>query len=103
MDSKMTVAIAERMLMIGGRDDFLTVRLGKPAEFPDGTGFYCPYQIRGRDISIDGYGGGIDSIQAIQTALSAIAVDLNYKVNTKYEGRLLWEGDENGYLGFPEP
>jgi hypothetical protein len=77
------------------------VLMGKPERFPDHNDYYCPYQITGmgRDkvVAI----GGVDAFQAIQLALSTIAVELEV-MEKESGGKLSWDASENGDLGFPE-
>jgi hypothetical protein len=45
---------------------------------------------------------GIDSIQALQLSMAAIGAIL-FHLNQERGGKLRWDGDENGDLGFPTP
>ena len=77
------------------------VLLGKPKQLPDHCDFYCPYQINGAGSETVRYMCGIDAFQALQLAIKALAADLEV-LNEHLRGNLRWEGDENGWLGFPD-
>jgi hypothetical protein len=96
--------IATRVLLLAGDDSGreTLVQIGKPCPFPDGKDYYCPYQITGL---VDGkvrYAAGIDAVQALQLVMGIIGAHL-YSRNQSCGGRLRWEGDEGGDLGFPIP
>ena len=78
------------------------VRMGKPQPFPDHQDYYCPYEIKSplgnRIMAI----AGIDAFQAMQLALDTIGVEL-YVIARDSGGRLVWDGDDKGDLGFPLP
>ena len=97
--------IAKRRLYIIGHDkaaEEIILVLGKPQQFPDSGDYYCPYQITGLGSQKVKYGAGIDAFQAIQLTIEKIAIDL-WSLNKELQGRLRWEGDEHGDLGFPPP
>ena len=77
------------------------VLMGKPEKFPDDTGYYCPYQINGAGREKLMAIGGVDAFQAIQLALSTIAVELEV-VEKESGGKLSWDPSEKGDLGFRE-
>lgn len=95
--------IAERKLnIVGDEHRKLIVKIGKPQTFPDSLDYYCPYQIIGLGKEKIRYAGGIDAVQALILALKMIGADL-YTSKESVEGKLRWEGDEKGNLGFPYP
>jgi hypothetical protein len=78
------------------------VMLGKPEKLPgEYENYYCPFIISGMGDDICSYGAGIDAFQALQEAMRAIGVSLYLDLNPQVNGRLRWEGDEEGDLGFP--
>lgn len=97
--------VAERKLVLRvdtGPDCEVFVLLGKPQPFPDSTDYYCPYQIKGIGEEKIKYLGGVDAFQAIGFALQALGAELQV-LNQKAYGKLCWDGDEKGSLGFPIP
>lgn len=96
--------IATRRLTLD-RDDgapsSVTVSMGKPQQFPGHSDFYCPYQIQGTAFDKVWYACGVDRFQALQLALSTLAVEIEV-LNKKLGGKLRWEGHEKGCLGFPD-
>jgi len=75
--------------------------LGKPKQLPQHSDYYCPYQIKGVGSETVRYTCGIDPFQALQLAIRSLAGDLDV-LNRSLGGNLRWEGDENGWLGFPD-
>jgi hypothetical protein len=94
------IVIARRELKL--RYGKITVLIGKPEPFPDGSDYYCPYQIIGLGTERVRRAGGIDSIQALHLALEMIGADLHASPEAQ-TGELSWECGENGNLGFPVP
>jgi len=96
--------IATRVLRLGGETSGqeILVQIGKPCPFPDGKDYYCPYRITGLGESKVRYAAGIDAVQALQLVMEIIGADLCSR-NRSCGGRLRWEGDEGGDLGFPSP
>jgi hypothetical protein len=95
--------IAERNLnIIGDEKRKLIVKIGKPQTFPNSSDYYCPYQIIGLGKEKIRYAGGIDAVQSLILALKMIGADL-YTSPESQSGKLRWEGDESGNLGFPNP
>ena len=95
--------IAARTLTIQGVDNAaseVTVLLGKPQQWPDHDVYFCPYQIKGAGDEKVRYAGGIDAFQALHLALSILRVELEV-LNKHLGGRLRWECDDAGALGFP--
>lgn len=66
---------------------------------PGTLDYYCPYQIAGVGSGKVKYAAGIDAFQAIQLAMQRIGTDLSV-LNRECGGKLRWEGDEDGGLGF---
>ncbi len=77
----------------------IVVLLGKPQQLPDHPDYYCPYQIRGAGIERFWYSCGVDGFQALQLALSSLAVELDM-LNKELGGKLRWDCDDKGDLGF---
>lgn len=69
-----------------------------------GTDYYCPVQVEsGSDEGGDVlFSAGIDSVQALQLAMKLVGGILE-RLNQETGGKLRWDGDENGDLGFPIP
>jgi hypothetical protein len=76
--------------------------LGKPKQLPDHSDYYCSYQIKGAGDEKVRYSCGIDAFQALQLAIRTLGVELEV-LNKDLGGKLEWEGDEKGWLGFPDP
>jgi len=96
--------IATRELTIvedNSRSTDVVVLLGKPKQLPDFPDYYCPYQIQGAGTQEVGYACGVDAFQALQLALGTIAVELEV-LNKDLGGRLRWDCDAKGGLGFPD-
>ena len=95
--------IATRSLLLlrdGTAKAEVTVVLGKPQAGQDQQEFYCPYQIRGAGDEKVRAAHGVDAFQALQLALSILAVELDV-LNKELGGRLRWECDDEGGFGFP--
>jgi hypothetical protein len=88
------------MLRDQGAPSEVLVLLGKPQKLPDHPDYYCPYQIKGAGDEKVRYVCGIDPFQALQLALSTLGVELEV-LNKELGGRLRWECDASGGLGFP--
>lgn len=79
------------------------VVLGKPQPLPGlETDYYCPYQIRGAGSEKVRHTCGIDAFQAIKLAIRSLGVHLDL-LNKELGGRLRWDGDKDGQLGFLLP
>jgi hypothetical protein len=76
------------------------VKIGLPKRMRKSTDFYCPIQISSKGSGRVLYSAGIDSVQALQLAMQLIGGTL-FRLNRQCEGKLRWDGDENGDLGFP--
>ena len=70
------------------------ISIGKPLPFPEGNGFYCPFQIRGLGEDKVQRIGGIDSIQALQLALKILHARL-MSLDPEILANLRWNGDPN--------
>jgi hypothetical protein len=96
-----TPIASRRLTFSDGRT--ITVRIGKPRKFPDGTDYYCPYKIAGIGDERIRYAGGVDAVQALQLTLARIGSDL-YTSDEAKSRALRWEGGSiEGDLGFPVP
>ena len=77
--------IAERRLVSRGNARVrVRVSLGQPR--PSKGDWECPFDIRGQGVSILEFGYGVDSMQALTTAVEGIRVLLNENF-----GSLVWE------------
>jgi hypothetical protein len=97
--------IASRKLTLSqpeGAPSEVLVLLGKPQQTPGFDDFYCPYQITGAGLNRVWYSCGIDTMQALQLAVGALEVEVEV-FNEKLGGRLRWNDDEKGWLGFSNP
>ena len=83
-----------------GRQTAITVKLGKPVEFPEGSGYYAPFQITGIGSEKIRYAGGVDAIQAIQLAMKMLGATLS-ALQREHAVELSWEAGDEGDLGFP--
>jgi hypothetical protein len=75
--------------------------LGKPTQTPEHSDYYCPYQIKAAGSETVRYMCGIDAFQALELAIRSLGSELEV-LNQRLEGNLRWEGDEKGWLGFPD-
>ena len=92
--------IAERKLHLGGDEaSRISILIGKPQPFDDGTGFYCPYQITGIDTEKVRWVGGVDAVQALEETLSVILPSVLAELYMRYPG-LQWEQESAGDFGF---
>jgi hypothetical protein len=94
--------IATRRLYFQGEGDIkrtVSVFLGMPQQSPDSTGYHCPFQVIGIGNQQTQSARGVDSIQALQSALVLIAGSLNH-LNNQIGGKLAWEDGSKGELGF---
>ena len=94
------VVIASRKLDLKGKT--VTIRIGKPVVYPDGSDYYCPYEITGLGKTMIGYAGGIDSVQALLLSLKKIGAIL-YSSREAQSGQLAWSFGIDGDFGFPVP
>jgi hypothetical protein len=95
--------IATRIIRNHESGETWLVKIGLPQQLPDSNDFYCPVQITSNsDQGAVSYSAGIDSVQALQLAMKHLG-GLLLRLNEKSKGKLRWEGDESGDLGFPLP
>lgn len=95
--------IAARTLVLrrtDGETSEVIILLGKPRRLPEHDDYCCPYQIKGAGDEKIRYTCGVDSFQALHLALSTLGVELEV-LNKALAGRLKWECDDTGRLGFP--
>lgn len=95
--------IATRTLMLPqdtGATAEIAILLGKPRQLPNHKDYFCPYQITGAGDGKVRHACGIDSFQALHLALSILGVELEV-LNKELGGKLRWECDDAGGLGFP--
>lgn len=95
--------IATRTLILlrgDGAASKVVVLLGRPQQLPDHEDYYCPYQIKGAGDEKVRYMCGVDSFQALHLALSTLRVELEV-LDKELGGKLRWECDDTGGLGFP--
>jgi hypothetical protein len=89
--------IAERRLVALDREgERVRVKLGMPRW--NGSEWECPFRIRGAGVSALEFGYGVDSVQALTTALEGIRSVLDQKF-----GSLAWEDalpDDSGFQRF---
>jgi hypothetical protein len=96
--------VAERKLTLlhdGKPFSEVLVFLGKPKQTPGLPDFYCPYQFKGAGSEKVSYICGIDPFQALMLAIKSLACDLDV-LNKHLGENLRREGDDKGWLGFPE-
>lgn len=96
--------IASRMLHVideNGHKRPVSVFIGKPQPSRNASGYACPYQIIGIGSQEAQVGHGQDSIQALKSALVLLGANLHH-LNDELGGRLYWDGDPAGELGFPD-
>jgi hypothetical protein len=96
--------VAERKLNLLNSDGpplEVLALLNKPNQLPDHCDYYCPYQIKGVGDERARYSCGIDTFQALQLAIRTIGVELEV-LNKDLGGKLAWDGDEKGWLGFTD-
>ena len=95
--------IATRSLMLlqdDGTASEVFVLLGKPQPLPDHPDYYCTYQIKGAGEGNVRYACGVDPFQALHLALSKLGIEIE-ALNNELGGKLRWETDDTGGLGFP--
>src|SRR5713101_8441846 len=95
--------IATRQLYFlddGDNKRTVSVFVGKPQPSPDSPGYHCPFQVIGIGSQKTQLARGRDSIQALQSAMILIGDNLN-NLNEELGGKLSWNGNQKGGLGFP--
>ena len=96
MRRKFGPVIAERRLISRGKAGArVRVSLGHPRPGKSKGEWECPFRIRGKGVSVLEFGYGIDSMQALTTALEGIRVLLGEKF-----GLLAWEDGLPDHSGF---
>jgi len=77
----MTEMIASRDYVVERDSARIPLRgeVGKPAPCPDGRDWYCPFTITGAGQSRTSSAVGIDSVQALLLAFSALHATLEYR------------------------
>jgi hypothetical protein len=78
----------------------VSVLLGMPQQSSDSPAYHCPFQVIGIGSQQTQLARGVDSIEALQSALILIAASLNH-LDNQIGGRLAWEDGGEGELGFP--
>ena len=79
----------------------IIVAIGKPMPFPDSDDYYVPYQIKGIGDEHIKFAGGIDAVQCLKLVMKIIGSEL-WVINEPLTEKIIWDGDENGSLGFPD-
>jgi hypothetical protein len=104
LDSVGEIVASRKLTLVRENEpkESIEVLMGKPQQTPGHDDYYCPYQIKGMGRNKVMAIHGIDSFQAMQLALNTIGVELAV-INRDSGGKLFWEGDERGNLGFPAP
>ena len=77
----------------------VSVFIGKPEPDED-SGYKCCYQVIGIGSQETKLARGIDSIQALQSAMILAGASL-HGLNLQVGGKLSWNGHSPGDLGFP--
>ena len=77
----------------------VSVFIGKP-EPAEESGYKCCYQVIGIGSQETKLARGSDSIQALQSAMILAGASLT-SLNNEIGGKLSWNGDTAGNLGFP--
>jgi hypothetical protein len=77
----------------------VSVFIGKP-EADEDAGYRCCYQVIGIGSQETKLAWGSDSIQALHSAM-VLAGDFLQHLNRELGGRISWNGDTTGDLGFP--
>lgn len=92
--------IAERKLrLVDAPSRNISILIGKPQPFEDGSGYYCPYSIAGIDDAKVKWVGGIDAVQALEEALSTVLPAVLAALLKRQPG-LRWETSTPGDFGF---
>jgi hypothetical protein len=69
--------IAERRLVAHDSGAVVRVTIGAPRSGPNGVDWTCPFRIRGGGLAIVEFGYGVDSMQALATALEGVRYRLD--------------------------
>jgi hypothetical protein len=90
--------VAERTLTLVGRAAAqVRVVIGKPRKDRGSSDYFCPYRLEGMGEGQPQQAWGVDSVQALQSAMQAIRVQLE-----PHTDNLQWLGGRGGSLGFPK-
>lgn len=90
--------VAERTLTLVGRTAAqVHVIIGKPRKDRGSSDYFCPYRLEGLGDGQPQQAWGVDSVQALQSAMQAIRVQLE-----PHTDELEWLGGRGGSLGFPK-
>lgn len=95
--------IATRMLHLideHGDKRAVSVLIGKPRPEEDLSGYKCPFQVVGIGAQKTHLAHGLDSIQALQSAMILVGANL-HQLNDEVGGKLSWNDAPRGELGFP--
>jgi hypothetical protein len=84
-----------------GNQRAVSVLIGKPEPAEDAK-YRCCFQVIGIGGQETRLAHGSDSIQALQSALTLAGASLD-SLNLEIGGKLKWNGDAAGGLGFPYP
>src|SRR5690348_4995247 len=76
-----------------GKKEIL-VCIGKPCQFTDGDGFYCPIQVKGLGSEKVQRIGGVDSMQALQLAIKVLSARFA-SLETNLLSALRWNGEQD--------
>ena len=76
----------------------ISILIGKPQPFDDGTGYYCPYSIAGIGGSKVKWVGGIDAVQALEETISTVLPAILAALLKENPG-LRWETGGAGDFG----
>lgn len=89
--------VAERILrIVGPHEATVRIRFGKPRKDRSSGDFFCPFLIEGLEEETVRQAWGMDSMQALQSAMQAVRLAL-----APHARRLKWDGGAQGTLGFP--
>lgn len=89
--------VAERILkVVGAEDSLVRIRVGKPRKDRSSGDYFCPFVIEGLQEDLVRQAWGIDSMQALHSAMQAIRLML-----APHARKLTWEGGDRGNLGLP--
>jgi hypothetical protein len=90
--------VAERLLTrVGRAGSPVRVRVGKPKKDRASGDYFCPYRVEGLGRGQVQQAWGVDSVQALQSAMQAIRLVLE-----PHADALEWLGGQGGTLGFPK-
>jgi hypothetical protein len=78
----------------------VSVFVGKPQSACDSEGYHCLFQLIGIGNQETQAAHGHDSLEALRSAIILAAASLNH-LNDRLGRKLIWEGSDNGELGFP--